>query len=74
VWFQAAGGKAIRYTVGTTLPTESEIISSDLVLVSSADFKRLLLIPDRNATDPVVNVKNPGELRTIAEKIARHLP
>jgi ABC-type lipoprotein release transport system permease subunit len=74
MWFQSSDGSAMKFTVGAVLPAESEIISSDLVLMSGADFRRLFLIPDGQATDLLLTVRNPRELGTVAQKIARLLP
>jgi ABC-type lipoprotein release transport system permease subunit len=74
MWFQASDGKAVKFTVSGSLPAESEIISSDLILMSASDFQRLFLTPEGHATDLVLSVRNPRELATIAEKITQLLP
>jgi ABC-type lipoprotein release transport system permease subunit len=74
MWFQGADGTGMRFIVASTMRAESEIVSADVVLMSTADFKRLFLIPEGQATDLLLTVKNPRELGTIAEKIIRLLP
>lgn len=74
MWFQTWDGSGLKFTVASILPAESEIISSDLILMSAADFKKLFIIPAGYATDLLLSVRNSRELATIAEKIAGLLP
>jgi ABC-type lipoprotein release transport system permease subunit len=53
---------------------ESELVSSDLVLMASADFRELFDMPPALAVDLAVTVGNPRELVTIAEKIVTSHP
>jgi hypothetical protein len=49
------------------LPHASELVSADLVLMSEADFRRLLrLYPDGHYTDIALSVANPQEVRNVA--------
>lgn len=70
----AAGGAALRLTVREITSPESELVSSDLVLVSEADFRRLFGIAPGLYTDAVLTVKNPREVPTVAAKVAAMLP
>ena len=54
--------------------TDSELISSDLILLTREDFKKIFAIADGYATDLVLKVKNPSELNTIATKITQIYP
>jgi ABC-type lipoprotein release transport system permease subunit len=56
------------------LPSHSELVASDLVLMSEVDFKKLFAIPDGYATDLTVEVRNTKELITIANKITHIFP
>ncbi len=49
-------------------------MSSDLILVSEADFKRIFAVSDGYATDLVLKVRNANELDTIATKITEIFP
>ncbi len=51
------------------LSSESELVSSDLILISEEDFRRVFNISKRYFTDLTLKVRNPRELTTIAKKI-----
>lgn len=57
-----------------TLSSESELVSSDLVLMTVDDFRDLFRIPEGVGTDLVLSVANPREVSTVARKIAEILP
>jgi ABC-type lipoprotein release transport system permease subunit len=72
--FRAHNGKLIELEVGSVFPARSELVSSDLILVSEADFARLFGTSNGYATDLTLKVANGKEIATIAEKIAERLP
>lgn len=72
--FKAYDGSSLMLTVKGIFPAASELISSDLILVSEKDFIKLFSFPAGEATDLVLNVKNSRELTTIAAKITRIFP
>ena len=72
--FRAFDGSMIILKVQDIFPAESELVSSDLMLIGEDDFRRLFGIPEEYATDLAVRVKNPRELSTIALKISELLP
>jgi cell division protein FtsX len=72
--FKTASGAILELVVGEVLPDGSELVSSDLVLVSARDLEAIIGPSGGLATDLVVRVANPRELSTIAEKIAARLP
>lgn len=72
--FRGYDGLVRNYTVNGMLSTESEIVSSDLILISEADFRDLFQFPVALATDIVVTVRNYNELPTIAKKVTEMLP
>jgi len=72
--FRAFDGVIFNLTVGQVFSSESELISSDLVLVSEDDFRRLFGTGKDRATDLVLRIRNPRELSVIAQKIAELLP
>jgi ABC-type lipoprotein release transport system permease subunit len=74
MWFQASDGSVLKFTVAAILPAESELISSDLILMSAGDFTRLFAVPAGYATDLLLTVRNSRELPTIAQKITTLLP
>jgi ABC-type lipoprotein release transport system permease subunit len=72
--FRSHDGKMVDLEVKSILSLESELVSSDLVLISEDDFRRLFGGSGDYATDLTLHVKNPKELSTIALKIAEILP
>ena len=72
--FRAYDGVVIDLEIKNTISSQSELISSDLILISENDFRRLFGTPKGYATDLTLQVKNPRELSTIAVKIAELLP
>lgn len=72
--FIASDGEPINFLVKEVLPHESELVSSDLILVSEDDFRRLFGISGEYATDLVVEVANRKEITTVAGKIVQILP
>jgi ABC-type lipoprotein release transport system permease subunit len=72
--FRTHDGKIISLEVRKIFSAESELVSSDMILVSKADFRKLFGSSNDSVTDLAVRVKNPRELSTIAWKIAEFLP
>lgn len=72
--FRTYDGKIIDLKIKKILSPESEIISSDLLMISEADFRRLFGTPENYAVDLTLKVRNPRELSTIARKISEILP
>jgi ABC-type lipoprotein release transport system permease subunit len=61
-------------SVSSISSSDSELISSDLMVLGEKDFRRLFRVPEGEFTDLVVNVRNSQEVPTVAEKITRALP
>ncbi len=72
--FRSHEGKIINLEVKKILSPESELVSSDLVLISEYDFRRLFGGSGDYVTDLTLQVKNPRELSTVALKISEILP
>ena len=72
--FKTSGGTIIDLEIKSTISPRSQLISSDLILVSEEDFGRLFGRSKDYVTDLTLKVKNPRELPTIAVKIAEVLP
>jgi ABC-type lipoprotein release transport system permease subunit len=72
--FRGYDGISRNFTVEGELSPESELVSSDLILMAEADFRGLFGFPEGLATDIMVTVRNQKELRTIAKKVAELLP
>ena len=71
---RAFDGSLVTLEVNDVLPAESELVSSDLMLVSENDFRQLFGIPENHVTDFVVGIRNPREVSTIALKVSELLP
>jgi ABC-type lipoprotein release transport system permease subunit len=72
--FRAYNGSYVSLEVADIMTAESEIISSDLVLLSEPDFREISGAPEGFFTDLSVRVRNAKELPVIADKIRRVLP
>jgi ABC-type lipoprotein release transport system permease subunit len=72
--FRTFEGKILEWEVGKVLSPESAIVSSDLVVVSSPDFRTLFGGTETNFTDLALRVRNLQELPVIALKVAERLP
>lgn len=62
------------FTVAQLLSAESELVTSDLVLLAEADFRDFFGIAPGLYTDLALRVANPREVRTVAEKVVELLP
>ncbi len=72
--FRGSDGKLLQLQISEIFPAESELVSSDLILIQEDDFRNLFGGPPDYATDLSVRIRNPKELSTIALKIAEMLP
>ncbi|MBK5275393.1 MAG: FtsX-like permease family protein [Desulfuromonadales bacterium] len=61
-------------TVQDLYPSSSELISSDLIVLSAEDFQTMFNLPAGQVTDLAVTVANPREQVTVAAKIAELFP
>ena len=72
--FVGYDGSYFFFKIKDTLSAESSLVSSDLILISQNDFRKLFGISHDVVTDIVVEVRNPREFETIALKIKELLP
>ncbi len=72
--FRAHDGVVIELEVSRLISAESALLSSDLILMTEGDFRRLFGVSEERATDLALRVGNPRELSVIAVKIAELLP
>ncbi|HMK56614.1 MAG TPA: FtsX-like permease family protein [Dissulfurispiraceae bacterium] len=72
--FKANDGFFVSLEVGDIISSDSELVSSDLVLMNEGDFRQITGVPAGYFTDMVLSVRNVKELPTIAEKIRRLAP
>lgn len=74
LYFKAYDGETIVLSIADTLDAATELVSSDLILVSIPTFRRLFGMPEEFSTDVEVHIRNPSECPVIADKILRMLP
>jgi ABC-type lipoprotein release transport system permease subunit len=67
-------GKLLKLRVKEMLSTASALVSSDLVLVSEADFRSFYGLGPDAFTDIAMTVSNPQEVSKVAEKASLRLP
>jgi ABC-type lipoprotein release transport system permease subunit len=72
--FKTASGDILELEAREFFPDGSELVSSDLIVLSADDFLTISGGTADAATDLAVGVRNPRELATIAGKIAERLP
>ncbi|MDI6728084.1 MAG: FtsX-like permease family protein [Thermodesulfovibrionales bacterium] len=72
--FMAYDGALINLRIRNVLSPESELVSSDLILISENDFRRIFGISKEYATDLTVKVRNQREINTIVRKITEIYP
>lgn len=72
--FKAYNGTPVYLKIKGILPSESELIAADTILISEKDFRMLFGIPHKRFTDLTLNVINQREVPTVAKKITEILP
>ncbi len=72
--FRSADGRPFSFRVAELLESSSELVSSDLILLSEQQFRDFFSIPEGYYNDLSVRARNPSELRKIAEKLVLKLP
>jgi len=72
--FKTAAGDVLMLKVAGIFSAESQLVASDLILLSEQDFRSIFPIEPGMATDLVLQVRNAKELATIASKILQMHP
>lgn len=72
--FRTVRGELFTLTVAGVLPEESELVTSDLVLLSPTAFRTLFGLGGDRASDLVVEVANPADLAAVTGRIRTLLP
>jgi len=62
------------FQVKELLEQESELVTTDLVLMSEKAYRIISGVPEGQFTDIVLSVRNPREVRKVAEKLVKRLP
>jgi ABC-type lipoprotein release transport system permease subunit len=74
ITFRSHAGEAFSFQVVEILSAEAELVSADLVLMAAHAFRRTFGVPANFYTDLVLQVRNPSEIRKVAEKLSLKLP
>jgi len=74
LYFRTFDGEALELRIIKTFTSSSELVTSDLIIMSEETFRRLTGIPKGFATDMAVTIRNSRESQTIAEKVSLSLP
>ncbi len=69
-----AQNDTFSFEVKDILDQDSELVTTDLVLISQKAFRIITGIPEGQFTDIVLSVRNPREVRKVAEKLVQKLP
>ena len=72
--FRGYHGQLFSFTISRTLSHESALVSADLVLVNEQDFRSFFGVAPGQFTDIALSVRNPREVRKVAEKVVLALP
>ncbi|HBG07522.1 MAG: ABC transporter permease [Geobacteraceae bacterium GWC2_58_44] len=72
--FTGHDGFPRSFTIREILSDESQLLTSDLILLSEEDYRDFSGLPADQAIDLALRVRNPREYATIAEKITRLHP
>jgi len=70
----AYDGTLVQLRVREVVPVASELVASDLVLLSAADFRRVFGVPEGVFTDVALTVPNAAEVATVAAKVRQRHP
>jgi lipoprotein-releasing system permease protein len=71
---QSARGNVMDFKVAGIFESDSELLTSDLIIIGLPDFKTLFNVPDGMATDLVVHVSNETEAPVVAKKVRELFP
>jgi ABC-type lipoprotein release transport system permease subunit len=69
-----SNNKTYSFQIKELFSQESELITTDMVLISSKAFRVISGIAEGQFTDIVLSVRNPREVRKVAEKLIERLP
>ena len=74
LFFKAYDGEPITLKVVDSFSADTDLVSSDLILVTEPAFRRIFGIPAGFFTDLAASIRNLNESPTIAEKVVELLP
>ena len=74
LYFKAHDGEAVALKIANSFSADTDLVSSDLILVTESAFRRIFGIPPGVVTDLAATIRNLSETPTIAEKVVALLP
>jgi ABC-type lipoprotein release transport system permease subunit len=74
LFFKAYDGEPITLNVVNSFSADTDLVSSDLILVTESAFRRIFGVPPGFFTDLVATIRNLNETPTIAKKVVALLP
>lgn len=69
-----AQNKTCLYHISGLFLSESDLLTNDLILLDDTELRRFFNLPAAHSTDLLVEVYNPREVATLAQKIKHLLP
>jgi hypothetical protein len=74
MYFKTFDGQSVLLEPINSMAVETDLVSADLILMSEPTFRKISGVPEGQATDLTVRIRNVRESRVIAEKIVLALP
>lgn len=74
LYFKAHDGEPISLAPINTMGEETDLVSTDLILMSESTFRKISGVPEGYATDLSVSIRNTRESGTISMKIIDQFP
>ena len=74
LFFKAFNGESVTLNIKNTFSADTELVSSDLILVNESVFRKISGVPMGFVTDLAATIRNLKETPTIADKVVTALP
>ena len=74
LFFKAYDGEPVTLDIVNSFSADTDLVTSDLILVNESTFRRISGVPQEFFTDLAVTIRNLNETPTIAEKVVTLLP
>lgn len=74
MYFKAHDGEPVFLRPLGAMTAETDLVSADLILMSESAFRKISGVPEGQATDLAVDVRNERERQVVASKIVKALP
>ncbi len=74
LFFKAYDGEPVTLDIVNSFSADTDLVTSDLILVNESTFRRITGVPQGFFTDLAATIRNLNETPTIAEKVVTLLP